>query len=113
LILDGCVIRGNTAGRGPGGGIAVGNHGFLRLFNSTVADNSAVWGGGIYSAGKLWMLNSTVSGNTSSGNGSGIVLDGAVGSNGFIIRNSTISGNTAGANGGGLFINSFTPFPPA
>jgi parallel beta-helix repeat protein len=75
-----------------------------------------VTGGGISIRGGtagLFVLNSTISSNTASGAGGGIVFSGAVGSDGFTIRNSTISGNTAGGGGGGLYINSLEFFPPA
>jgi hypothetical protein len=107
LTIDGCVIRGNTAGDDPGGGIAAGSRGSLRIQKSTVSDNTAGYGGGIFFyTGSLLLLNSTVSDNTASDDGGGIELYGAPFGDGFIIRNSTISGNTAAGDGGGIMIES-------
>ncbi|MCR5359700.1 MAG: hypothetical protein K6E55_07450, partial [Thermoguttaceae bacterium] len=53
-------------------------------------------GGGIYNDGTLTITNSTISGNTASGDGGGICNDSGT----LTITNSTISGNTADWGGG-------------
>jgi hypothetical protein len=83
------VSNGNAA---SGGGIS--NSGTLSLTNSTVSDNSATsWGGGIlnWEGGTVSVTDSTVSGNTSlHASGGGIVS----------LTDSTVSGNTASSGGG-------------
>ena len=44
------------------------------------------------------MTNSTLSGNTATGGGGGIVNDGTV-----TVTNSTLTGNSAASGGGGIF----------
>jgi hypothetical protein len=98
----------------------------LTLNNLTVANGSAILGGGIFNGGTLTVSNSTISGNSASNNAGGIFNGGAltvsnstisgnsasnnaggIGNGGVLtVSNSTISGNSASANGGG--ISSFT-----
>jgi predicted outer membrane repeat protein len=82
---------------GAGGGIN--NHGHsLTLSHSTVSDNHAGYGGGIFSsAGTVEILHSTIAGNT--GTGGGIYLLGGV----LFLTNSTISGNYSDEDGGGIY----------
>src|SRR5439155_5256576 len=64
-------------------------------------------GGGIELGGTVEIRNSTISGNTASGNGSGSGGGMFIGSGGIVtVTNSTISGNLAGVSGGGIGINS-------
>ena len=57
-------------------------------------------GGAIWNVGQLTLVNSTVSGNTSTGEGSGIFnLGGAT----LILTNSTVTGNSGANLGGGIF----------
>jgi hypothetical protein len=125
LTLSNSTLSGNTADRGGalysswfegstilvdttvsdnsarvGGGIW--NYGSLYLISSTVSENSADEGGGIYGA---WLVNvaenSRISGNTATGAGGGILFDGyGVGT----VSGSTISYNVAGA-GGAIFMS--------
>ena len=86
----------------PGGGIAAG--GTLTLDHSLVANNAAIGkaGGGIRLSGAastLVLLNSTVSENMAEV-GAGIFAEGFV-----VSRNSTIVGNVARVEGGGLFVD--------
>jgi hypothetical protein len=104
------TISGNTATNSGGG---IGGDGFFNLIGSTVSGNTALGsgfiggaGGGIAitgAAGGDDIVDSTISGNTAGGVGSGAEGGGIVNVGGSqIISNSTISGNTAtGANGGG------------
>jgi len=74
------------------------NFGTLTLNNSTVSGNSISGnGGGIYNGGTLTLINSTVSGNTSYFSGGGIYNE-ATGT--LTLNNSTVSGNLADTGGG-------------
>ncbi len=90
---------------GGGGGIYVVG-GYLALVDTTVRDNEATIGGGIYGSGGFWSARSTISGNKAIAGpgdqganqlGGGALL---VGENWIV--NTTISGNSAVAGGGGL-----------
>src|SRR5262249_13690663 len=59
--------------------------------------------GGFFNAGKAWIGNSTISGNTAGTNGGGIRYDGVTTST-LVITNTTIAANTAGV-GGGIFVS--------
>ena len=114
-FISGTTVSGNnlqTLGGTTGGGInsvtsstAGSPASFLRIENSTVSNNSAQQGGGIYSSGggTLRMANVTVSNNTTSttdagsSNGGGVYVNLGTG----IITNSTVAGNTAGGTGAG------------
>jgi serine/threonine protein kinase len=94
-------ITGNKSSR-RGGGIF--NKNKLTLIDSTVSNNSAPYGGGIYNFldGRLTVTNSTISGNKAvaqdaSGSGGGIYD-----SSQLTLTNSTVSGNVAGDTGGGI-----------
>jgi len=95
--LAGLTITGGVA---PfGGGVNIG--GTLTVTNSTISGNTATLdGAGILNTGMLTVISSTISGNTAvggtiAGNGGGIVNLGAL-----TVSDSTISGNTAT---GGMF----------
>jgi len=85
---------------GFGGGVY--NNGNLTITNSTLSNNSAVWGGGIfnYSGSALVVTKSTFSGNSASEGGGGIANSGSL-----IVKASTISGNLAAYSGGGVYNN--------
>ena len=72
----------------------------ITLINSTVTDNSADEGGGIYGA-TVTMIDSTLSNNRAKGGGGGIYNDGSFTT--MTLTNSTISGNTAVLQGGGIY----------
>jgi len=76
LVLD-SEIRGNGAAFGGGGIYAAGSPGGFRIERSTVAENSAVEGGGfvLSRGGPHFLVQSTVSGNASIWRGGGIMLD--------------------------------------
>ena len=98
------VISGNES-TSRGGGISfLGDS--LSVESSLIEDNHGVDGGGIHvAAGHFGIQNSTVSGNTATGNGGGIHFDIYNGNSAFFengIINSTISGNSA-TEGGGVF----------
>lgn len=109
VTLERCVVTENNASAGGG----INNFGSMTLIESTVSDNVADGSGEFYTKcgtgggikgeqGPLVVINSTVSGNSSRGNGGGIfvackcVLE---------LTNSTVSGNEAtGGSGGGIYI---------
>jgi hypothetical protein len=86
-------VSGNSANQG--GGIA--NTGTVAFTNSTLLDNTAIFGGGVFNdgGGILNFSNSTVSGN-SAGQGGGIANNGGT----VTVTNSTVSGNSANQGGG-------------
>ena len=109
VTVTGCTISSNQCCAMPGTGCFCTGGGVFRgsstlvLTDTTVSDNTAEQGGGIYSGdayagGVLRLANSTVSGNVSRTWGGGMVVGAGT------IINSTVSGNTAmelGPLGGG------------
>jgi hypothetical protein len=84
-VLD-STITGNK-----GAGIWNGFTGILTIRNSTLADNSAVAGGGLQNLGTGTVLNSTITGNSAIYNGGGVAnIFGTL-----TVLNSTITGNVA------------------
>lgn len=71
LSLTSVSVGGGDAGLGVGGGIA-NLGGNVALTGSTVRDNKASYGGGIYTDGALTLTGSTVTANTAGVNGGGI-----------------------------------------
>ena len=132
VTISGLSIE--NGGSGPGGGIE--NDGTLTVLDSTVTDNSAEVGGGIFngSDGTLTVSDSTVSDNSASSVGGGIenqgtavVSDSTVSGNAasyggggidsefatLTVSNSTLAGNTAGQEGGGIYVyDSYDPSQP-
>ena len=104
LQLTDCEISENTAGNG-GGGIFSGHWGEpaprVVLHNSTVSDNVAVDGGGIWYQGCMAVSNSTVSCNRATIWGGGIWS----GINATLsLSHGTLSQNSAGVKGGGICV---------
>ncbi len=109
LSLTNVHVTGNQS-TGAGGGVyfALASGVFS---NCTFSDNSAAEGGAIYFDGdqfggkRLMVANSTISGNTATGSGGGILArtgaDNGLNPGILIVRNSTIANNTA-AGGGGI-----------
>jgi uncharacterized repeat protein (TIGR01451 family) len=118
LTLVESVVSDNESFFGYGGGIfsggAEGVASTLTLTNSTVKNNTAPDGGGIFNNGAAILTGSTVSANEAllgyGGYGGGILnggvdafdLDGGVFQSTLTLANSTVSGNQA-ASGGGIF----------
>jgi hypothetical protein len=96
LIIDNCIISGNTDTYG--GGILINTGTFLGIISSTISDNTATHGGGISNFGTLGITSSTISGNTAT-YGGGIHNRGTLN----ITSSSTISSNNANDYGGGMF----------
>ncbi len=100
----------STTGAAFGGGIFAGGTADVRY--SSIQDNKAIvtgvsdigFGGGLEVKGSLYMLGSTVSGNSAGGDFGGVyVVQGAEATKAVTVKNSTISGNSAGLLIGGLF----------
>lgn len=108
LKLTNAVIRDNRAAFGSGG---IDNRGNLYIDNSTINNNFAEFGGGGIGSGDiegrgviLTLINTTISGNRTNGEGGGI-SNGATSR--LIVNSSTIYQNTA-ALGGGVSGNAMT-----
>jgi len=119
-ISDSSILGNSTTGSGGG----VSSHGSVTITSSNVSNNSAGiatssnsthiphnaaashisgidQGGGIWALGEISIYDSTVSGNTASGDGGGIYVRQ---SRETSINNSTISGNSSEKNGGGIAV---------
>jgi len=91
------ITRGN-AGGGTGGGVY--NAGTLTIMNSTLTTSSGGEGGGIYSTGTLTVANSTLAGNSATWSGGGLYNYNGT----LTMVNNTLSANTTtNAFGGGLY----------
>lgn len=92
----------NTATQ-SGGGIAAGGLGtiVLTLNDSTVFNNSASDGGGVYTSMEFVATTSTIYRNGAARGGGVFIAGGET-----TIDDSTISGNLAGSSGGGVFLDS-------
>jgi predicted outer membrane repeat protein len=95
-VID-STISGNSKD-GVGGGIHS-RYSSVMISGSTISGNTATYssgGGGIYSNGALYVIDSTISDNSTGGRGGGI-------KGSFVtVTNSTVSGNSAGDRGGGI-----------
>ena len=101
--LDSCYLYNNSATAGTikqGGGIYLIGAG-LTATNTTISQNTAALGGGIYSVNTtaISLSNNThVDNNTATSNGGGIVGYGGS----LSLANSTVNQNTAGGSAGGI-----------
>ncbi len=110
VILNEVDIYGNTA-NGRGGGLW--SQGGLIVVDSTIHDNEALLGGGLYVSGHtLTVINTTISGNKATdGHGGGVALwNGSVPGNGAGFTNVTITQNEASGKGGGVYMGIGTGF---
>ena len=110
FTMSGTTVTGNTAD--AGGGLYLEVTGGISITKSTISGNTATSGrgggayistnGGTNLTAKFLVKDTTIVGNTASGDGGGVFLspDGRDVS----VINSTIAGNTAGINGGGIFM---------
>jgi len=120
LTIDNSTISGNTAITGDGdggygGGLCTYDNtttttviATVDISNSTISDNKAANGGGVYSAGTLTVNNCTITGceatdNSTMNSGGGGILSSST----LVVNNSTISYNKA-AYGGGILASSTT-----
>jgi CSLREA domain-containing protein len=92
VTLIDSTVQHNIAAH-KGGGIAAAS-GTFRIYNSTVNDNGAEDGGGIWNEDVSYVVNSTIANNTADENGGGISND----FNMVFVYNSTITGNDADHN---------------
>lgn len=83
-------------------GAGISNLGNLQLFSSTLTGNSAILGGGIYNDPHAYakIINCTLSGNSASDKGGGILN-----TEHLVLHNVTLAENTAGNQGGGIYNN--------
>ena len=92
--VDQSTISGN--GGTTGGGIYMESptaESTLRVYNSTIADNVADEGAGIFRAGNIDLRNSTIARNTATTSGGGVLTDGTGWT--LALKNTAIMGNTA------------------
>jgi hypothetical protein len=107
LTINDAIIGGSSASNG--GGIMLSGSGKAKpsavISNTTIYANSATASGAgvLVQNAKLTMINSTLSGNSSSGQGGGLMstADASV-----VLNNVTISANNATGSGGGIEIDS-------
>ncbi len=102
LTMTGCTVSGNLAFEG--GGIVNQGDGVLSLVQSTVLGNHASrdGGGGIVNlTAAMTITGSTVSANTTTGIGGGILQVGGSETS-LTITDSTVSGNRSSGSGGGI-----------
>ncbi len=119
VTLNSCQITNNQAPNGLGGGLLAASGPVTVRFNSpnvtnsTLSNNGAVLGGGVYCASSLVLTQSAVIGNTASGDagtgqgGGGIFVKGNSSAG---LTNDTLSNNTASNGDGGGADNQGTLF---
>jgi hypothetical protein len=96
VMISNSTISGNH-GSGWGGGINNNSSSTMNVDKSTIEDNSAGTGGGIYNYSTINIMNSTIYSNT------GIALAGGLYNKGTVaITNTTITQNYGSALGGGI-----------
>ncbi len=99
LSLNRVLVTSNTAI--DGGGVYL-KHGMLTIIDSTISNNSAESGGGLRNdGGDLVLQSAAILYNTASSKGGGINHDG--GSSSLSLVNVTISGNSTPGQGGGIY----------
>jgi len=100
LAVNDTTIAGNAANGGRGGGLF--NTWAAEITGSTILDNTAMYGGGIFSnqggQDQILEVNSSTISENSAKSGGGIFTEGIAN-----IINSTLSNNTATEEGGGIF----------
>ncbi|MDP2316163.1 MAG: putative metal-binding motif-containing protein [Pseudomonadota bacterium] len=109
LIVEDCIVTGNTATNG--GGVASYLSGWVKLVNTTVEGNTSTGtstgsgGGGLYSylGADFTLEGTTVTGNTANDGGGIFVDDGTL-----LMTDSYVVANTATDDGAGLFIDTGT-----
>lgn len=105
LTLSAVAVT-NNASNGDGGGIFISDTGTMTIVDSTISNNTAVSGGGIYNTGTLNLTESTVSTNTvnngsSAANGAGIDNYSKLTAINSTVANNQATGTGSPANAGG------------
>ena len=101
LNITSSVVNNNLSLQGGTVGGTVVNRSSAVITNSLISNNTGDTGGGIFSDGDLTLINSTLSGNVSFSDGSGVYHQ----TGDLIITNTTISGNrTTSGEGGGVAV---------
>jgi PKD repeat protein len=114
VTITNSIINNNTADggglTGTGGGIRVGQNRELKVYESTISENSAVLGGGIEANGSWGTVDTYIENSSITDNFAMIGGGGVFNFNGTMtISSSTIQSNTAKHMGGGL-VNSPDPY---
>jgi hypothetical protein len=109
--VSGNTIANTANGTSSGGGIYAYHNVNVHISNSAIYGNTAqslitAKGGGI-TASRLTLVNSTVSGNTTSGDGGGVYVPDNSDRDSVLIVNSTLTGNVA-ARGGGIYLEYYS-----
>ncbi len=107
VTIQGSTISGNTAGGGVAGGLlAFAAYGTISIVDSTISGNQSIAGetsgaGGLFFGytEAVTIESSTISGNSTDGDGGGVYFYDA---GTVTVRHSTVSGNTATGAGGGI-----------
>jgi hypothetical protein len=105
LKLNSSMVSGNST-RWKGGGIFSSGFASTAVNSSTLSNNSATYGGGIYNLGSVILSGSTLSGNFASRDGGGIFNVPATVPNPLgtvTVLDCMLSGNSAGDSGGGIY----------
>ena len=98
-VIGTSTFDANDADNG-GGGINLDQAGTVSIVESTISNNVAEDGGGLFSSvTALSVTNSTISGNTADDAGGGIAVYGLAGTD-IALSHNTLTGNTAGYGGG-------------
>ena len=101
ITITNTTVSGNSAREG--GGVFLPHTTTMTIVNSTLSNNTAARGGGIYNVGTLEVTNSTVSGNTSTGDTAGDGGGAGYNAGTLNIVSSTIGGNIATREGAGIY----------
>jgi len=97
------TIQNGNPGASNGGGIRAGAVTSLTLTNVSVDGNTAVFGGGIYSAGPTSLSNTSITNNTATTSGGGIDISNSKTLD--VLAGSLVDGNSAAIEGGGIYVS--------
>jgi hypothetical protein len=110
LHLFRSTVRHNrsTSSLGSGGGLDNADSALLRITDSTISENEAYTGGGLYNAGDLFVVNSTISLNRAMKTGGGVYNDGVANAyNVTIVFNEADADIDFDGEAGGVYSRSF------
>ena len=89
IVIEDCLIEDNSNSSGDGGGLYLRMAPTVEVKNTTIIDNSATDGGGIYCACNANLINCTITENSASSEGGGVCFNGS-----STFKNSIIYDNT-------------------